>query len=511
MIVKQLEELKEEKRGIPNPHSAANGERVDNTQNSPENPPKTEDSRLTQTQNRLLRDGVWVVGGRVLGIATAIGINIVLAWILPPADLGVFFLLASILSFSSFVAMFGLNAGLVRFVSESIGAGNADQARAILNLGARLGAVSIACGGFLSFTFLLWGGEPFFGIQNTAGLAPLLAISVVAFAILQLCARLLRSFHNSHLSILLTGQFGGPICNLMFISLALGLWLLVSPTLEQVMVLSALSMCAVVPVAVYFLFRISQERLGKLEPKPVDQGTSLPLSMLVLACLPLMLTQCLSFLTGHLDIWIAGACVQHEELAIYGAARRLVLLVGMPMQLVNLTVIASIAELRAQGRLNDLQRILRSAATLAAVPAIMVWIPLLLFPAEISTLVFGPYYADGAVVLRILSVGQIVFVCVGAAELTLMMSGQHKMALAINACTSVGLCIGGTLLTQSFGISGLAVACAAVIALQCIFFCAFARKTVGVWTVIDVTVLWRWRKILTDLTERRQKLLSAEK
>ena len=48
------------------------------------------------------------------------------------------------------------------------------------------------------------------------------------------------------------------------------------------------------------------------------------------------------------------------------------LLIGMPMQLVNLTVIASIAELRAQGRLDDLQRILRLAATVAALPALLV-------------------------------------------------------------------------------------------------------------------------------------------
>ena len=86
---------------------------------------------LKGTQSRLVRESVWVVGGRILGIATAIGVNILLARVLPPSGRTSVCssLLASIVTFFGFVAMFGLNTGLVRFVSESIGLKNKAKAR----------------------------------------------------------------------------------------------------------------------------------------------------------------------------------------------------------------------------------------------------------------------------------------------------------------------------------------------------------------------------------------------
>ncbi len=468
------------------------------------------------TQRRLLRESVWVVGGRLLGIGTAIGINVVLARVLPPADVGIFLLLGSILTFSSFVAMFGLNAGLVRFVSESIGVGDADQARRVLRQGTKVAILSVSCGGLICGGFLLLAGEWLFDLPQVVVLAPLVACGVVGAATIQLCASLLRSFHDSRVSIMLTGQFGGPICNLLFGGLTIGLYFLTTPTLNQVMACSAFSMCAVLPLAIYSCYRISERQLATLHSAASTSAkklqrvnateTAAPNSFammgLLVVCLPLMLTQSLSYITGQADIWIAGANVAHEEVALYGAARRLMLLIGMPMQLVNLTVIASIAELRARGQLQELQRILRSAATLAAIPALLVWLPIVIFPGQLATLIFGPYYADCAATLRILSIGQLVFVSVGAAELTLMMSGHHLKALSVNIFTSIALFISGITLSQQWGIQGLAIAWSAIVSIQCLSFWLFARRSVGVWTGLDFRFLREARKMLAKLQSK---------
>ncbi|QDV71802.1 Polysaccharide biosynthesis protein [Rosistilla carotiformis] len=461
-------------------------------------------SRLQGTQKRLFRESVWVVGGRLLGIGTAIAINVVLARVLPPADVGVFFLLASILTFAGFMAMFGLNAGMVRFVSERIGLNDVAGAQAVLRQGTKVAVASILTGSLICWGFLHFAGEQVFGVTNLAVLAPLVALSVLGSATIQLAASLLRSFHDSRLSILLTGQFGGPLCNLLFIgsTVAVSRWIV--PSLEQVMVFCTISLCLLIPVAIISVQKIARSRLAEIEPSSTPSSL-LPMSTLLIVCLPLMLTQGLSYITGQADIWIGGAIVDHEQLALYAAARRLMLLIGMPMQLVNLTVIASIAELRAQGRLQDLQRILRSAATFAAVVAIAVCIPIMIFPAQIAAFIFGPFYADGAMVLRILCIGQLVFVCVGAAELTLMMSGQHMKALSINIFTSISLFISGVLMTQQWGIVGLAIAWTSIVSLQCIGFCLSARWSVGVWTVMDVRVLRTGREILAAVRAKFKK------
>ena len=127
------------------------------------------------TQKRLFRESVWVVGGRVLGIATAIGLNVVLVRVLPPADVGVFFVLGSIITFAAIVAMFGTHTGLVRFVSERIGVGDAEGAKAALRQGAKFAAIAISVGSVLTMGFLYFAGEPLFGLKHLEVIAPLVA------------------------------------------------------------------------------------------------------------------------------------------------------------------------------------------------------------------------------------------------------------------------------------------------------------------------------------------------
>ena len=121
------------------------------------------------------------------------------------------------------------------------------------------------------------------------------------------------------------------------------------------------------------------------------------------------------------------------------------LLIGLPLQLVGLTIVASISELHAQGRLASLQRLLRDSATLAVIPALIALLALLVFGDRISALIFGPYYAAAGTPLRLLCLGQIAFVCAGSAELTLIMTGRQRIALFVNLGTTLALAVGGTL------------------------------------------------------------------
>lgn len=455
------------------------------------------------TQKRLLRESVWVIGGRIFGIATAIGSNVVLARVTSPADFGLYFILASLLTFATLVAMFGLNTGLVRFVSESIGAGHVGQVKLIIRRGSLLAGAALIAGGLACWVFVQVWGSQLFEIPDAAKIAPLLAISVVAWGVIQLCAALLRSFHDSRWSILLTGQFGGPLCNSLFVILIVAIYLWQPVSLLAAVACSALSLCVIMPLAVKAIVSIGRRRLVELEkPQASSSPTGLPWSTFLWICVPLMLTQCLSYVTGQADIWIGGATVSHEDMALYGAARRLMLIIGIPMQLVNLTVIASIAELRAQNKHQELQRILRSAATMAAIPALLVSIPILVFAGPILWVLFGPFYAGGANLLRVLCIGQIIFVCVGAAELTLMMSGQQMKALWVNLWSSLAMFALGVWFTKSWGIYGLAVAWSVIVSLQCIGFCLCTRFWVGVWTVMDLSLLSHSRHSYTFLMEK---------
>jgi O-antigen/teichoic acid export membrane protein len=186
------------------------------------------------------------------------------------------------------------------------------------------------------------------------------------------------------------------------------------------------------------------------------------------------------------------------------------LLIGLPLQLVSLTIVASICELHAQGRLAALQRMLRNTATLAVIPSLIGLLTLIVFADRIAGLIFGTYYAAAATPLRLLCLGQIAFVCAGSAELTLIMTGRQRIALFVNLGTTLTLAVGGTLAARQFGITGLAAVNAAVIALQVGLFCICVKRSLGVWTSVDFLHAFRLLKNLRSKPTNPREDLSCE-
>jgi O-antigen/teichoic acid export membrane protein len=450
-------------------------------------------NRLTPTtgpavvseSRRLAKEGISTAVVRIIGLGTAIAIDISAARLLSPDQAGIFFLLVSILSFCSVISMIGVSTAIVRFVSESMGLGNGGHARRALTLGLRLAALTIPLTTLACGIFMAAGGAHLLRLPFPSILVPLLLLNVLALPVLQVTSYTLRSFHETWLATLLTGQSGGPATNLLFLIAIALTALVVKPTAAGALTINAAAICLMIPLSLYVLGRVARSRLAAISDVRAE-GTAPTLVLMLSVCLPVTLNQFFSYCTGFGDLWIAGSAVSHESFALYAAARRLMLLIGLPLQLVGLTIVASISELNAQGRLASLQRLLRDSATLAVIPALMALLALLAFGDRISSLVFGPYYAAAATPLRLMCLGQIVFVCAGSAELTLIMTGRQRIALFVNLGTTLTLAVGGTLGAKYFGITGLAAANAAVIAVQVSLFAFFARRSLGIWTVVDL-------------------------
>jgi O-antigen/teichoic acid export membrane protein len=457
---------------------------------------------------RLAREGLSTAVIRIIGLATAIAIDISIARLLSPNEAGIFFLLVSILSFCSVMSSIGVSTAIVRFVSENRGVGSLGHARRALILGLRLAAFTIPLTTLICGIFMAAGGAHLLRLPFPSILIPLLLLNVLALPVLQTTSYTLRSFHETWLATLLTGQSGGPATNLLFLT-AIGVTaLIVRPTAASALMINAVAICLMIPISLYVLTRVARSRLTASPDVRVDLPA--PTLMLMLSvCLPVTLNQLFSYCTGFGDMWIAGSAVSHESFALYAAARRLMLLIGLPLQLVGLTIVASISELHAQGRLVALQRLLRDSATLAVIPALVALLALLAFGDRISALIFGPYYAAAGTPLRLLCLGQIAFVCAGSAELTLIMTGRQRIALFVNLGTTLALAIGGTLGARYFGITGLAAANAAVIATQVGLFAFFARRSLGIWTVVDLIHVGPVLKRIFGLSEAARDEVAA--
>lgn len=154
----------------------------------------------------------------------------------------------------------------------------------------------------------------------------------------------------------------------------------------------------------------------------------------------------------------------------------------MPLLIVHLVVMPLVAEMYAQGRRTELERTLRSMATLGSIPASLVLATFVLLGGPILGLVYGDYYRTGATVLALLSLGQLVNVWTGCCTTTLMMTG-HQLAMMTITMVCGSLTIVAILLVVGpYGSTGVAVATAAGLGLQNILMWLGARAATGMWT-----------------------------
>ncbi|HEY5311942.1 MAG TPA: lipopolysaccharide biosynthesis protein [Pirellulales bacterium] len=452
---------------------------------------------------RVRQGGLWVLAGRTSGIGLTVIMNVVLArWVLSRDDFGAFVLISSMIGLASTFAMFGLNGAIVPLVSRNLALLNVAAVRRALRL--TIIAVLISGGTaalvtpwalrFVTFDFPLTGALPWL----IAGCALLLAWQQVG-------AEALRGFHDQRwANVLSGGQVGGPLTLLLFVSLVAASLLVERPTLTGLvaMLFGSLS-CTVLWTGVCMVRDLPHQAM---QQHAANGSSMVPTANdLLRLCVPLLLIQLLVFVAAQADVWIAGYYVPAGQLAVYAAARRLILLTAIPLQIAAATVAPSIAELHAHGRITELQTMLRSAAGVASLPAIVALLAVTVAGGLILRLVFGPGYEAGYSVVVILGIGQLIFNWCGVCGTALIMTGHQNVALVATGATSAILVIVGPPLTARFGIQGLAFASALGLSVQNLTIWVLARRYLGIWTHANFS----WGRITWKPLRRRSDRAAA--
>jgi O-antigen/teichoic acid export membrane protein len=436
----------------------------------------------SQPLYRRLRTGaVWVVLSRSLGIVITMLVNMALARWLSPEAFGSFLLLSSVLAMGTLLAMLGLNVAVVRFVSGSLGRGDVGRARQVLWQVFAVAAVAIASVAGISAAALTYYGANRLGLADVGGIVPLAVTSLVLLSVLQLSAEACRSLHEMRLASLFSGgQSGGLLSNVLFLLLIAAAMVIGKPSLGAAIALNLIAMGITLPLAVFGFFRAARTRLVVSAAQRVV--SPLTLGQLLGFSIPMVMIQLLNFTATNADLWVAGVNCAPDQLALYAAARRLMLIVTMPLQMVVLTVISSIAELHVQDRHRDLELLLRRATTAAALPSVGAIALLIFFGGPILVLLFGPYFRQAALPLGILGVGQLFLVLAGTCGSALEMAGYQIVSLVINLITAIALVTLGSWAAVHFGILGLAIASASIVTTQSVTLWLLAKRLVGVWT-----------------------------
>ncbi len=436
-------------------------------------------------RRRLAAGGAWALGGRVLLALTGLATNALLARLLSPQDLGVFFLAFSVVSFCSVLSSLGLEITVVRFVAESLGLELPGRARRVVNKVIVLGAFGAATVGG---AYLLVGTPlvaRLFDSPTLAAVGGLIAGWTMVSAFQNIIAETFRGFNDIRLASIFSRSASGFGSLLAGILLTLGLaalWVFDGSTnLATVMILAVGSGLSSTLLAGWLL-RSRVRNLPSGSPTGAGQSGEISFRRVLSVTWPLLVNNLALIVLTQADLWIVGAFRSQEEVAVYGAAVRLVALVVTPLLVVNAVVSPLISERYARGRISELQRVLRVTAALAGIPALLALLCFIFLGGPILGLVFGDYYRSGALVLAALSLGQIVSVWTGSCGVTMALTGHQLPMMAITIATSSITIVAGLLLVNQYGVVGVAFASAAGLALQNLSLWLGTRITCGIWT-----------------------------
>lgn len=439
---------------------------------------------------RLRSAAAWVVSGRVVGIAATLAANVWVARLLGPAHFGVFLLATTVVACGALLSAAGFTEAILRFTAESLALNQTERARAYLRHSIKITGVATILALLLVGAIvaaICWRPG---SVADPLAIISLVLLGLAALAWQNLAAEALRGWHNMRAASLFSGgQGGGPLANLLFLAfLSAALWAGHSLTAVTALLLFVASIGAVLPFSWWCLWltarsggdfhSTSQRTNSGLAPAERRELLSVALTLLA--------TQLLAFGSQQFDIWIGAALLGETDLGLYGAAKRSLLLVAMPVQMASLTVLSTIPHLAAGGRREELQRVVRNATSWAAIPAICALVLIVAFPRLLIGSVFGDSYDAAWPTVLALAAGYLVLVLCGNAIHTLALTGNHRAALAGNIVATAVLVVAGPIGAITLGAPGLALASAGSLAAQNILCWLMARRFLGIWTHVGV-------------------------
>lgn len=428
---------------------------------------------------RLLRAGVAAtVGVRAFVMAASVGSGMLLARLLPLAELGAFYLLAQAGAVCTLLTAGGVGVALQRNLPVQTGRGDWSAARGTLSAAGRLwGVALVVCAGIL---IPAWG--PLAHAVESPPLRPLLP-----------CA-------------LLLGLFGGmeEVASVYFRATGrprLGALLLEGPKqLLFVLGIVALALAgAGDDLAQVAWLRTGAAVLAALAGAGLllrdlrGRGTSAAgpgaesLQRLVAYTSPVVVHLAAAYLLANADQWFLGLLLGTAQVGVYGVAARLAAMVGLPLAIVNVTLPPLLSSLHQQGRTGELEVLMRRTSTATGIAAVAMLLLFVLGGRLLLRVAYGDAFAGGHVPLAILALGQACNVCSGSPGWLLQMTGHQALLMRITLASllmNLALNVVGVWLA---GAVGAAVATSASMLAQNVAMLAAVRRLVGVraWTHLD--------------------------
>lgn len=391
-------------------------------------------------------------GGGLLLLASAFGnglnyiFGIFLARTLGPDEFGLYALALTLFNILTLATVFGVDIGIVKFVSHHLVEGQLRRAKAILIAAASMAFSSglIAAIGLAvlapSLALTVYGNpELTLSFRLFALAIPFATVTIVLIAALQ-------AFQTVRHTILVK-YLWEPIAKFMLAAAAIFAGYQLLGVISAVILTLAISAALTIRAA---------HRLISNSEEGLDLWNVQEVRALLIYCLPLAVANVFGIVAPRSDILLLGYWTNVSDVGIYLAVFQTAAIMALVLSAfdTNLAPIISRAwSMQDQARMGESYRVVARLSLTVSLP---IFCCLILFPDEVLSL-FGPEFVKGSTALVLLACGQIFNNATGSANTVLLMSGRSRIVMTNTIMMGVVLVIVTAALIPFWGINGAAI------------------------------------------------------
>ncbi len=402
----------------------------------------------------LHRSLMYFVPSYFLAIGGYLALNVVAARILGTSDFGYFVVLVTVTALIGQLSLLGVHRSGLR---EAARADNPEMlrdlrrgVRAVLLIPLPIAATATAG------AVLLWRGSDPNGIATAA----LSGVLVFAAGYQKVSVNFLRGLGHVRAASMITGRSGGALVAVVqAFCVLLVAWL--APEWGLPGVLAGTAAGYVLPLT--WAWWLLHQRWPHAE-RP--NQTLRDLRLVIKRDWRFAVSQTGGFLNSTVELWLAGAILSAGATSLFAAGQRIGHLLIVPSTSLQIVFSPALARLAKKDDHAQLEPLVRTAATVASVASGLLWVPMVVVPGVILTLVFGEGFVGAAPALMLLASGYLLNSISGLSATTLSMTHHEGDVALINWCAVVVRLISGIVCAGLWGVTGLAASSAAIATLH---------------------------------------------
>lgn len=396
----------------------------------------------------IAKSGGFAAAGTVLGTVFEYLSRLIIARHLGASGYGLISIGASVLTVISSIALFGLGAGVTRFVSYYRGRGELSRVKGTISSGLQMVALLGVVLGLLTFILSRQIAVAFFKEPLLITPLKVFAIGIPFLSLLGFSVAVFRGFKKIAYMV-----YSKQVFEVGTRMVLIGLFVLLGFRLLGISVAYLISLGVACVLSAYLLKRTFREQKGWKTTDRAAVG-----KQLLAFSLPLGAGQVLNRVRNKADTLILGYFLGAYQVGLFNAALPVARLLQLGLNSLNRLFMPSVSELYAEGRVEELQETYRRVAKwsfCATLPAFLVFVA---FSRLVIRGLFGAEFQQASLSLVVISLGVLGNVSTGSFGETLIAIGKTRINMVLSLVLIAINVVLSVLLIPRIGILGAAIA-----------------------------------------------------